>query len=339
MAGALTGVGRRWLLVGLATVCWIAAGLVGAYAYGESYYRHRGFSPIPRLPHAGIGRLATVHFYSAALHREADYEVFLPAGYGQTRRRYPVFYLLHGDPGGPANFVDFGDIGTRLDNLISRHLASPMLLVFPDGRIDGSSFSDSEWADSRRGAYGSLVLNVVSSVDHRFATIGTRQARVIGGLSEGAFGATNLALRHLPVFSGLQGWSGYYVAERTGVFARAPKAELAANSPLEYVHTLKAELAPYPLRALLYIGRKQRSRFRTRQMALALVAAGADARYAFYSGGHDWELWDGHMNQMLELASRWFGSRVVPLRSHGESKPPNAARSGKASRRAVGSAR
>ena len=38
-------------------------------------------------------------------------------------------------------------------------------------------------------------------------------------------------------------------------------------------------------------------------MAAALRAAGADAHYAIYAGGHNWNLWTAHLDQMLIMAA------------------------------------
>ena len=167
-------------------------------------------------------------------------------------------------------------MGVRMDNLISLHRMRPMILVFPDGRIGGSTYSDSEWANTRSGAYESYVLDVVRDVDARFATIAARGARVIAGFSMGAYGATNIALHHPEVFGNLQSWSGYYVETRTGVFAGAGRATLAYNSPLHYVHRLRRSLRADPLRAFLFTGRDDNSSPQLEPMARALAAAGRE---------------------------------------------------------------
>jgi enterochelin esterase-like enzyme/drug/metabolite transporter (DMT)-like permease len=281
-----------------------AIGGWGVYRYWESYYQHRGFEPVAYLKHARRGRLETVHFYSTALHRKADYVVYLPPGYGRVPRRYPVYYLLHGSPGRPQVFIDIANMPVRMDNLISEHRMRPLILVFPDGRIHGSTQSDSEWANTPSGRYQSFVLNVVGNVDRRFATIANRGARVIAGFSAGAYGATNIALHDLRVFGSLQSWSGYYLETRSGVFARAGAATLDANSPLLYVHRLRRALARYPFRAYLFVGRRDDISPQTRPMARALAASGADVSYALFPGGHDWQLWHAHLNQLLVAASR-----------------------------------
>ncbi len=281
----------------------LATGLDGAYRYWESYYQHRGFNPVALLAGARPGQRVWVHFYSPALRRQADYLTYLPPGY-DPRRRYPVYYLLHGSPGRPQVYTTIASMPTRMDNLLSRHRMTPMILVFPDGRIAQSTYSDSEWANTGAGRYESYVLDVVRSVDARFATIVAPSARVIAGFSAGAYGATNVALHHPDVFGNLQSWSGYYRQSRIGVFAHSSAARLAANSPMAYVNSLGPRLAAHPLRAFLFVGRDDNVSPQEKRLALALGRVGAQVSYALYRGGHDWQLWHAHLNQMLILASR-----------------------------------
>ena len=304
----------RRLLVAAVTLALAAVGLLGAYRYWESYYLHRGFQTVAFLPHAHPGQLETVRFYSPALHREADYLVYLPPGYGQTAQRYPTYYLLHGSPGRPQVYLGIASMPVRMDNLISRHRMRPMILVMPDGRIGGSTYSDSEWANTPSGNYAAYVIDVMHNVDQRFATLANRRDRVIAGFSAGAYGATNIFLHNLRWFANLQSWSGYYVQTRSGVFAHASPAALAANSPLDYVHRVARVITRNPVRAFLFVGRDDNDSPQTKPMADALAAAGATVSYALYHGGHDWQLWHAHLNQMLMLAS---ADTTAPLRHGG----------------------
>jgi S-formylglutathione hydrolase FrmB len=179
---------RAAQMIAVAVACVaVALGAMGAYSYGRDYTLHRGFAMVVQLRRAGIGRLLNVRFHSTALHRRADYMVYLPPGYSPAKS-YPVDYLLHGMPGQPDVFVTIANLDVRLDNLIAEHRAKPMILVFPDGRIGGSVYSDSEWANSPAGGYESYVLEVMHEVDARFSTLPYRQDRIIGGFSAGAFG-------------------------------------------------------------------------------------------------------------------------------------------------------
>ena len=307
----MKGLGGRMsvLLVALAV---LVTGLDGAYGYWESYFQHRGFTPVRLIAGAHPGHRIWVHFYSGALHRNFDYLVYLPPGYDPVHHRYPVYYLLHGSPGRPQVYTGIASMGTRMDNLIHRHRMQPMLLVLPDGRIGGSTYSDSEWANTPAGHYESYVLDVVKDVDTRFATIPARSGRVIAGFSAGAYGAINIAVHHPDVFGNLQSWSGYYRQSRTGVFAHATPAQLAFNSPIEYVPRARRQLRAEPLRAFLFVGRDDNSSATEAPMAAALAGAGAQVSYALYKGGHDWQLWHAHVNQLLVLAAH---DAALPLRA------------------------
>jgi len=301
-------VGRllRFAPLAVVALAWLAIGLGGAYSYWENYYLHRGFGPVALLKHAARGRQLIVHFYSPALHRVADYLVYLPPHYAPRHHRYPVLYLLHGSPGRPQVFQAVAHMYDRVDNLLVLHRIRPMILVMPDGRINGSTFSDSEWANTPAGDFESYVINVVHNVDARFATLRGRRYRMIAGFSMGGFGAINIGLHNLPLFGSIEVWSGYFRETRSGVFAHATATELYDNSPSEYVPRMRRAFDRYPVRIFLYVGNRDRSGRYTVPMAAELRAAGADASAAVYPGGHDWQLWNGHEAQMLELASRWL---------------------------------
>jgi predicted esterase len=155
-----------------------------------------------------------------------------------------------------------------------------------------------------------FVTDVVHDVDHRFATLRHRRDRGIGGISEGAYGALNIGLRHLGMFSVIQSWSGYYLQTPTGPFLGATLAALQANSPADYVATLAPRIHHLGLRVYLLQGQVDwHSPQALVAFADALHGAGAEVRYGFYPGGHDWALWRAQTPRMLIAASRWFGRR------------------------------
>jgi enterochelin esterase-like enzyme len=312
------GMLRRVILLAVAATMMVA-GLAGAYSYGQAYSQHRGFAMVLKIPRAGTGRLLNVNFYSQALHRRAYYLAYLPPGYTASKH-YPVLYLLHGMPGKPEVFINIANLDVRLDNQLSKGHLRPMIMVFPDGRIGGSNFSDSEWANTPSGSFASYVMEVVKNVDRRFSTLPRRQDRAIGGFSAGAYGAINIALHHLPVFGSAQIWSGYFTQTRTGPFAHASPQALLNNSPLDYVSRLRAKLASNPLRVFMFVGRDDHASVQIAPMARALNSAGAHATYAIYPGGHDWDVWYPRLNQMLILASHDFSTplpapRIEPRRA------------------------
>lgn len=303
---------RRWLIAGAIAfvVSWLAIGGYGIYAEGSDYYAYRGFPP-PVVP-AGVpaGRVLTGHLYSPALGQRRSYAIYLPPGYARATARgvrYPVLYLLHAPPGKPAGYFTAGALAVRMDELIAAHRIGPFMVVLPDGRTGGSS-NDTEWANANRGRYESFVLDVVHSVDQRWPTIRSRQARAIGGLSEGGYGAANITLRNLRTFAGFQSWSGYFVQTPTDAFTGASRASLRANSPLLYVRRLRSALRRYPVHAWLYQGRLDHDSNLPQMLAFARALRGAGGRVSaqLVPGGHSWLVWRGQMPAALRKAWTWF---------------------------------
>jgi enterochelin esterase-like enzyme len=295
---------------------WLAAGLSGAYAYLHSYAVRRGFPAISAAAGVPRGTLETVRFHSPAIGADNRYEIYLPPHYASAAaagRRFPVLYLLHGSPGALTAFTTIGVANIRMDTLIARHRIRPMILVMPAGQ-EGLG-GDTEWANTGDGRWMDFVLDVVHDVDRRFATLAGRRDRGIAGISEGAYAAVNIALHHLGMFSVAESWSGYYRQTPTGPFAGASIQALRANSPADYVASLAPRIRRLGLRAWLFQGRIDwHSPQRLRTFATALHAAGADVRYGFFPGGHDWGLWRAQTPRMLLAAAHWF------------SRPPRAGR-------------
>jgi enterochelin esterase-like enzyme len=267
---------------------------------------YRGFTP-PRDP-AGVaqGRLLTERFHSPALHGERRCRIYLPPGYSAAAARgarFPVLYLLHGSPGRPDLFIQAGSLGVALDTLLARHAIAPMIIVMPDGR-NGTLRSDTEWADTRKGRYESFVLDAVRAVDGRWATKADRAHRAIAGNSEGAYGAVNIALRHLDTFAVAESWSGYFTQTATGPFKHEPQAVVRANSPSSYARSLAPQLARHRLSILIYGGRKDPVTAQTAAFAAQLRRAGASVTVRTFKGKHDWRLWRDQTPMALTYAAR-----------------------------------
>lgn len=314
-AAARTFLPARRALLAFLALGFLLLGLVGMVRYVSDYWLYRGFGA-PQTP-AGVpaGSLTTKTFYSGALHRTAEYDIYLPPGYAHQAahgRRYPVLYLLHSPAGVPQGIFTAGALAVKSDVLIHEHRMEPMIVVVP--RAKTSLFgNDTEWANAGAGPYESFLLDAVHFIDRTYSTVADRQHRGIGGLSMGAYGAMNITLHHLGLFSVAESWSGYFEQTPDGPFAGASAAALADNSPAQEVRGHAGEIRRLGLRAWVYQGTHDDVRVAdTTAFAGELARAGAQVRFAIYPGSHDWRLWRAQVPRQLEAASSWFSEPPTP---------------------------
>jgi enterochelin esterase-like enzyme len=292
---------------------WLAVGVHGVFSYGDAYLNYRGFPPPKDPPGVQRGRTVKEYFWSPALRQKRSYLVYEPPGYTAAvarGKRFPVLYLLHGSPGNPRQFVNVARVGVDLDKGVHAHTLRPFLIVMPNGS-NGTFMSETEWANTPRGRFESLVMETVHDVDSRFPTLRNRRDRAIGGNSEGAYAAANIGLRHLGLFSIAESWSGYLWEDHSGAFKHVAYADMLANSPEFYIPQLIRRLHHLPFHIYLYQGTHEPSRERAReqQVALELQRAGGHVTYRVFHGGHDWRLWRDQMPRMLAYADHWFGRK------------------------------
>ena len=300
----------RWLApVLVAALCaFVAVGFVGVDRYARNYWLYRGFPP-PNDPAyvSQRGTVEQIHVTSAALGgRSQPVYVYLPPGYrDHPARRYPVLYLLHGFPGRPLAFLLTVRMGVVEDELVARHRAQPLILVMPFGST--GTFTDKEWADGIGPAegWGTFVWrDVVHAIDARYRTIPTQRARGIGGLSEGGYGAVNIALQHPREFSLVESWSGYErAAQNHSIFGRQLEG-FELNSPIVFIHTTARTLRRTHTYFWFYSGKDDPLRLENREFATELRAAHVPHTYLELRGGHNWALWRGMATRSYLVAAR-----------------------------------
>ena len=310
---------RRALFVA-AALAFVAMGLVGAYRYSWTFWLYRGF-PAPTTPVRAVVASPSAHksvrvipttvvqitIKSAALGGLADpVSVVLPPGYADhPSTRYPTFYLLHGAPGSPQNFLNIGNVQGVEATLVAEKRMKPMILVMPSG--SPGFLIDTEWANGIQPGNDWLTFvakDLVTTIDERFRTIPTGAARAIGGYSEGAYGALNIDFHHVGEFHVVESWSGYMQAEQlTSVFGTNPKV-LAQNSPYDAAPLIAPALKSTHTYIWMYTGSKDPSAHRqTVRFAAELQKLQVPYVFVISSGSHDWSLWRSMMSESLITAS------------------------------------
>jgi enterochelin esterase-like enzyme len=286
-------------IAALAGAAFLAVGGLGVYRYVDNYWLYRGFAPPHDAAFVKVHGSAT-RFYvaSAALAgRRQPVDVYLPPGYAtHPRRRYPVVYLLHGVPGRPGAFLATVRMGVVEDELVALRRARPAILVMPFGST--GSFTDKEWANGVGKGNGwetFVARDVVRAVDRRYRTIPAPSARAIAGLSEGGYGAINIAMHHPREFHVVESWSGYQSADPIRTIFGTDRALLAANSPLDTLRPAAAALRARHVYFWFYTGTEdKRFRAQNARFATELTTLHIPHRFFVVRGGHNWALWRGN---------------------------------------------
>jgi len=297
----------------LALACaFVAVGFVGVDRYGRNYWLYRGFPP-PRDP-AYVTQTGTqdhIQVQSPALGgRSQDVYVYLPPGYADNpTRRYPVLYLLHGFPGRPLAFLLTVRMGVVEDELVAKNMAQPVILVMPFGST--GTFTDKEWANGVRQGEGwatFVARDVVNAVDSQYRTIADRSGRAIAGLSEGGYGALNIAFQHPGEFGVVESWSGYeHAAKIRSIFGQDGRA-LALNSPLLTLHHVARLLRRQKTFIWFYTGHGDQDARENQAFAADLQRLRVPHAFLEPLGGHNWALWRGEAEAAYLAAARRLAS-------------------------------
>jgi enterochelin esterase-like enzyme len=299
-------------VAGTATLGLVAAfiglGALGRYHYLLNYWVYRGFAPPKDPGFATPGTAERFYVKSAALGgRSQPVDVYLPPGYAQDpRQRYPVLYLLHGFPGKPGAFLLTVKAGVDEDVLVAKQQMQPLILVMPFGST--GQFSDKEWVNgvSPDSQWETFVSrDVVRAVDARYRTIPTGAARAIGGLSEGGYGAINIALHHPGEFHMIESWSGYELADPIKSIFGDNSHRLEYNSPLLQLHRVAPELRRSNTIFWFYTGAGDGAHLRAENAEFAAALTREHIRHSFFMfpGGHTWLVWRNHASDALLAAA------------------------------------
>ncbi len=142
---------------------------------------------------------------------DRQHPVYLPPGYADTDRRYPVLMSLaaytNAGPGQVAWRNHGESLPHRLDRLIGEGVLPPVIVVFPDGytSLGGNQYVNS----SAIGPYADyLVDELLPLVDASYRTLAQTQSRAVFGKSSGGFGALHLVMTRPDAFAGAASHAG-----------------------------------------------------------------------------------------------------------------------------------
>jgi enterochelin esterase-like enzyme len=229
------------------------------------------------------------------------FEVYLPAGYAQGTKRYPVIYFLHGLPAGPESYRGADFVEAALESV-----GASAIVIAPQGAT--AKNPDPEYLGAWEQAIAEELPRVV---DARFRTVADRTHRALIGVSAGGYGAMLLGLHHLDKFAAVESWSGYFHPTNPDGTAALDLGSTSANaraSAHTLVPKLKQTLASQATFIAFYVGdADDRFLAENRELNRELTEAGVPHVFRVYSGGHDPAVWRAHAPAWLALALNHLG--------------------------------
>lgn len=250
------------------------------------------------VPH---GTVSKVWYHSDKVGFDRRMSVYTPAGYEDSKKKYPVLYVLHGVGGDEDAWLTQGRAAQVLDNLIARGEAEPMIAVFTNGNMSqeaapyenstGYIHPTTDLPMQMEGTFETAFPEIVNYIDSHYRTIKSKNGRAVCGLSMGGFHTLNLSINYPDMFN----WSGMFSA---GIKVTPPEV-----SPM--YQNFDQKLATYFEKKpkLLWIGCGTGDFLY--QMNISFVKELEEKGYPFTyvetDGGHVWRNWRRYFTEFVPL--------------------------------------
>jgi len=146
---------------------------------------------------------------SSILNRNVNYTIYLPAGYDQSERTYPVVYLLHGYTDDNTAWFQFGEVNRYADKGITDGTIPPMIIVMPDA--DSSFYINSY--DGKEKYEDFFVKEFIPAIEKTWRIKAQKRFRGVAGLSMGGYGTMIYALKYPELFAAAAPLSAAFLAD------------------------------------------------------------------------------------------------------------------------------
>ena len=266
---------------------------------------------------ARAGKVVTDSLESKVLGTQVKYNVYLPDGFGQADKKYPVVYLLHGLSDDYTAWVRLGNMQLVANELIASGEACEMVIIMPNaGGLDTRNVWNGYFNMPGWRYEDFFFQEFMPAVESKYAIAGDRGHRAVMGLSMGGGGSAVYCQRHPDLFSSCYAMSPwldnandevwpldskkdclYYVTNAVHDHSALDFIDKADEATLERLRTVAWFVDcgddDYLLDLSLAFHQKMRAR-------------GVKSELRVRNGVHNWEYWHLALRMALPFASRNF---------------------------------
>ena len=266
---------------------------------------------------ANAGKIVTDSLYSNVLKASVKYNVYLPDGFDESSKTYPVVYLLHGLGGNYTDWAKKASAKAIADELIGTGEAVEMIIVMPNaGGADRHNVWNGYFNMPGWNYEDFFFQEFVPAVESKYRGIGDKGHRAVMGLSMGGGGSTVYCQRHPDMFSSCYAMSAwldyetgqvkesdqakdklYYVCQSVREHSALDFMDNADEATLEKLRTVKWFIDCGDDDFLVAL---------SFQLHMKMKAAKVKSELRIRNGVHNWEYWHGSLRLALPFASRSF---------------------------------
>ena len=279
---------------------------------GKLLERHKAVHHFGNLPGNGIVEHCSMS--SDVLGVNKDFSIYLPNGYEDSDRRYPVLYLFHPAGGTHEMWISMGNLPQIADDAIRSGTSLPMIIVMPDASGNGDFhlgqhlgyFSVPGWD------YESYFHNeLIPLIDSSYRTIADKRHRAITGASMGGEAAIAYAQKHPGMYGASCSMSGILGHPEQSQMAQTDKdyaASLIANNPSAFVRNATPQAIEQLKGIRWYADCGDNDYFYEGNVEffLAMKKQGVPIDYRMRSGVHGWYYWITGLAPILHFLSIGF---------------------------------
>lgn len=230
--------------------------------------------------------------------RERRMVIYTPADYEDSRRSYPVLYLLHGMGGDEEAWLATGRLAEIMDNLIAEGKAEEMIVVMTNGctrHVAAPGYShEGMWhpymSGSMDGSFETMFPDIVEWVDNHYRTIERKDKRAIAGLSMGGFHTMQISKEYPTMFD----YVGLFSA---AIFRGQEGLEIYANLEAKLERQFSEGVELY----WIAIGRDDFLYDENVKYRALLDAKGYTYTYRESEGGHVWRNWRVYVAEFAQM--------------------------------------
>ncbi len=270
---------------------------------------------------SGRGKVLEGLVFHSKLTGDVRYTIYLPPGYDQDERRYPVIYMLHGFSDDDTGWLQFGEADRIAGDAINSGELPPVILVMPDGGVTWYVNDH----DGKKPWEEMFVTEFIPYIDATYRTRPKKEFRGILGLSMGGYGALHIAMRHPGLFTASVAFSsGTYTDDEIvrmnekhyqrlfgSLFGKDLKGEERLSdtwqifSPLHLLDSLPVEKLR-SVRWYIDIGDDDFLYRGNAALHVKMRELGLPHEYRVRDGAHNWSYWRSGLKEGLLFIAKDF---------------------------------